>query len=98
MSVLKNKRHEKFCQCIARGNSPSIAWIGAGYTPDLVAPVFMLCQPAIIARVKELLPFYINKYPDEDLDVKVNKLIMSAKEVTQKRTPRKLSEHTQCHI
>lgn len=66
MPPLLNKSHEKFCHFIARGNDPVSAYVGAGYLRNPEAAALFLCQPTIIARVHELLPHYLERYPDEE--------------------------------
>lgn len=59
MPVLKNPKHERFCQEIAKGTSHAKAWITAGYQTNAnaasVSATRMLKQPSIANRVNELL-------------------------------------------
>lgn len=59
MPALKNPKHEKFAQEIAKGASGAKAWIAAGYDTNAkaaaVSATRMLKQPSIAARVNELL-------------------------------------------
>jgi len=59
MPGLKNPKHERFCQEIAKGTSHAKAWIAAGYQTNAnaasVSATRMLKQPSIAARVNELL-------------------------------------------
>jgi len=59
MPALKNPKHERFAQEVAKGVSGAKAWIAAGYDTNAKAAAVsanrMLKQPRIAARVDELL-------------------------------------------
>lgn len=66
MPPLDNKAHEKFCHFVARGNDPVVAYVGAGYPRIPEAAARFLCQQRIIDRIQEILPFYLERFPDDD--------------------------------
>lgn len=59
MPALKNPKHERFAQEVAKGVSGAKAWIAAGYDTNAKAAAVsanrMLKQPSIAMRVDELL-------------------------------------------
>jgi phage terminase small subunit len=58
MAVLKNQRHERFCQAIAMGKSHRVAYLDAGYksAPDSAdaSAARLLADAKVAARVSEL--------------------------------------------
>ncbi|MHC1549408.1 terminase small subunit [Phyllobacterium sp. K27] len=54
MPVLKNARHEKFAQCLAKGKSATDAYAEAGYKGGRKAASNLWTNVDIVARVKEL--------------------------------------------
>lgn len=62
MAALEHIRHEMFCNFVARGNAPLTAYVAAGYAPNKAAALALLKIKVIAARIKELKPFYHEKY------------------------------------
>lgn len=54
MPVLKNSRHEKFAQALAKGKSASDAYVEAGYKPSRSAASRMSTNVNIERRVAEI--------------------------------------------
>lgn len=54
MTVLKNARHEKFAQELAKGKSQLDAYEAAGYKPDRGAATRLSANVSVIDRVSEL--------------------------------------------
>lgn len=55
MGVLKNPRHEKFAQQLAKGGSQHAAYAAAGFTGNRSAASTMAQKTDVIARVSELM-------------------------------------------
>jgi phage terminase small subunit len=57
MSILKNRRHEKFCQAVFAGKSQRQAAVDAGYKPTTArnAAYYVAHLPDVKARIQELL-------------------------------------------
>jgi hypothetical protein len=54
MPILKNSRHERFCQELAKGKPASEAYVLAGFKPDRGAASRLSSKVSIRARVVEL--------------------------------------------
>lgn len=54
MPVLKNARHEKFAQSLAKGKSATDAYTGAGYKGDRTAASRLSSNVNIVQRVAEI--------------------------------------------
>lgn len=54
MAVLKNPRHERFAQQIAKGNSASAAYVDAGYKDNRQAASRLFANVDVKRRVEEL--------------------------------------------
>lgn len=54
MPVLKNVRHEKFAQALAKGKSATEAYAEAGYKPHQPSASRLLSNAMVAARVEEL--------------------------------------------
>ncbi len=55
MAGLKNSRHERFAQEVARGKSAAEAYVLAGYKPNKGNPSTLKADQRISQRVDELL-------------------------------------------
>lgn len=55
MAVLKNAKHERFAQCLAKGDAADKAYADAGYKPSRSAASRLSTNVNIQARVAELL-------------------------------------------
>jgi hypothetical protein len=62
MTKLEHGPHELFCNIVARGNLPLVAYVGAGYRRDKKAAEALLKVPNIAARIEELTPIYFEIY------------------------------------
>ncbi len=61
MPILKNQRHELFCQALAKGKSGTDAYAEAGYKPSRHNAANLRTNETIIARVLELQGIRTNR-------------------------------------
>lgn len=54
MPVLKNSRHERFCQAIVSGMAAAPAYVAAGYKEDRSHAAKLATKSHIVARIEEL--------------------------------------------
>ena len=55
MAVLKNPKHERFCQELSKGKSAGEAYVTAGYKPSRPHASHLQHQSNILQRVGEIL-------------------------------------------
>ena len=61
MPILKNQRHEKFCQALAKGKTATDAYAEAGYVPSRANAAVLKTNQRIIDRVVELQGQNLNR-------------------------------------
>lgn len=55
MPILKNPKHEKFAQLVARGSTVSSAYEKAGYEPNSGNATSLRKRPEVAARIEEIM-------------------------------------------
>lgn len=54
MPVLRNQRHEQFCQLVAGGMTGTAAYVEVGFTPNPGNAARLICRPQVRARIEEI--------------------------------------------